>query len=682
MMWKRFAVPLLLVTLFCFSIPVRAEQVQVDAYIDQTTAQLGDQLTLTVKISGDANPRKPRIEIPGCIVAYYGASSQYTLINGAQSMEVNFSYAVVPNRAGNIEVPPIEVKVRNRVYRTQPIQLTIIDPNQNGGYGQGNGYQSQQSAQTQNAQPNQQGNQQSNQQANQQSNQQANQSRGSQGSSGTNSASSSGNTAQSQTPPQGSNGLELRREGTSGKVFLVVKPAKTRMYVQETVPITVALVFRTDQKLRNIHYPEMKLQNFLQGEFTEPDQETQEINGEEYVVIPFKTTVRPITPGKYQIGSVTLAADLMTEIEDSLSAFDSFFGSDYKLTPLKLTAKPVKIEVLDVPKAGKPADYKGAVGNFRMDVQVTPDEVHVGEPLTIRTKITGTGSFDTVTAPVLDKNQNYKYYDPQEVKPNTNANTNTQANANANTSAQIRSTQYEKTFEQVIIPTAEVKSLPKIHFSYFDPTDEEFHTLNNDSVNVKVSSGQGGKSGQVLDYRNGNGANSEQTLGEDIVYIKATPGKFHGTNSHPLLSPGLIGYNAALLLTLAGGILYRRQKNQETPEELRRKEVTRQTAELLNRSANLLQDGQVREFYDTIYPAVQNFLKEYFQIAITGISDYEAEHLEKAGLSSELLTDIKDFYRRIDERRFAGASGSVTDMEQILALARNIVARVEKGEVV
>lgn len=627
----KFAVPLVMIFLLVLSVPVLAGDIQVRAFLDETTAEVGQQLTLTVAIEGAINVDPPAVQIPGCQVEYYGPSTQVSVVNGSRSMAVSHIYVVVPTQAGTIEVPAIGVRVKGRAYQTAPFRLTVQDANQNyGGYNQSTSQN--QSSQSQSSQGNQ------------------------------------GYTGTSSSQNQSSNGLEQRHEGSSDKIFLVVEPAKTKAYVHEPIPVTVKLYFRRDQELKNIHYPEMKLNNFLLDQFSEPDQLTEVVNGAEYNVFPFKTVIRPVAPGNYKIGPVTLNADVVTQSDDNLSAFDSFFGSDYKLSPVNLTAKTVNIQVLDFPVAGKPADFNGAIGQFNMEVSINPQDVRAGEPVTVRITISGNGNFDSITAPVLDKNPNFKYYDPQEIKRPTGQ------------ASQSSTAQHEKVYEQVVIPTTEVEKLPGIHLSYFDPADQKYHTMQYGPTAIRVSSSKDSKSPrQVADYRDGE--KSDQVLGEDIVYIKANPGKLHQAGKGLMASPVFIGYNTALALALAGGLVWRRKRNQETPADRRKKAIIAETMQLLMDSEKLITERKITEFYNTVYQAVQNYLKEYYQIAITGISDYEADHLLKAGLSAGFLNEIKDFYRQIDEKRFAGNAGSASDMEQILKKAREIVARIQKGEV-
>lgn len=445
-------------------------------------------------------------------------------------------------------------------------------------------------------------------------------------------------------------------------IFLEVELDRKRVYINEEIPLTIKLFFHRDIELTNIHYPELDLKNFLLKPFREPVKSMEIRNGQYYYVYPFKTTIQPISKGEYKIGPVILKADVVIPRRSrSTSFFDSFFSTDYDLYPLNLLSEEITLKVLDFPLEGRPANFKGAIGRFNMEVTITPDQVKLGEPVTIRTRITGKGNFNTVTAPELEKNSQFKYYDPQTVSTKSG-----------------ESGIGEKVFEQVVIPKSKVKALPVISFSYFDPEEEKYHTIEHGPIPIQVI-GTGEKTSQVMDYSKKEG--KEQVVGQDILYIKSNTGRFMPVGQTILTSYYFWGYNLAVLIVLIVGVILYWKLNRETLAERKRKEAKARIQKLLKEGEKLLKKGEKDEFYNTIYQAVQNYFKEYFQIAITGISDYETDRLLKAGLSLELIEEIKEFYREIDEKRFAGSFSTEADMERMLKKARTIISQIEKGEV-
>lgn len=592
-MRKNLTLPILVVLFLSFNLPVLASEIQVQATIKETRLEVGQSTTLTVQIQGDANASAPEVDLPDWQVQYYGPSTQVSIVNGRRSESVSHLYSLSPLKAGQLEIPAIEVKYKGQSYRTQSIRVTVDER------GQG----------------------------------------------------------QSKT----------LADQLKDFVFLEVDLDREKIYLNEEIPVTINLFFHEDIQLKNVRYPELGLGNsFLQSQMNEPKQTYEVRNGQYFNVVPFKTTIQGISKGKFAFRP-TLTTDIAIPRQTrSRDPFDSFFGSNYDLYTMNLQIPELMLMVQDFPVESRPADFQGGVGCFQMEVTVTPKEVKVGEPITIRTRFTGEGNYNSLTAPMVEKRSEFKYYDPQVVTEKVDENN--------------PYPRQEKVFEQVVIPTQQVDVLPTVSFSYFDPEREEYQTIEKSGIGIQVTGGSDEATRQVMDYRKTQDL-ADQVLGQDILYIKTSPGQFKPVDQG-LFTTGTIGYAIGLILILAVGSRVKWKLAQETPAQRKRKVVTAETRRLLKEGAEMIQQGQEKtSFYSMVYQAVQNYLKEHFQITITGISDYESGVLVKAGLDAETLEKIERFYRKMDEMRYAGAFSSDQDMKQVLQLAEEIVMSVEKGEV-
>lgn len=66
-------------------------------------------------------------------------------------------------------------------------------------------------------------------------------------------------------------------------------------------------------------------------------------------------------------------------------------------------SKPIRIDVREVPRAGRPATFLGGVGPFEVDASARPASVRTGETFEYRIRITGLGARGVVEAPALDR---------------------------------------------------------------------------------------------------------------------------------------------------------------------------------------------------------------------------------------------------------------------------------------
>jgi hypothetical protein len=100
------------------------------ANVNRTEATIQDQLLLTLTVSGsqEAIPRLP--ELPDFEVYSGSRSSQMQIANGRTSVNVSYSYSLVPKKTGNLLIGPATVEIDGRSYSSQPIRVRIVEASQ------------------------------------------------------------------------------------------------------------------------------------------------------------------------------------------------------------------------------------------------------------------------------------------------------------------------------------------------------------------------------------------------------------------------------------------------------------------------------------------------------------------------------------------------------------------------
>src|SRR6202000_2895173 len=98
-----------------------------------------------------------------------------------------------------------------------------------------------------------------------------------------------------------------------------------------------------------------------------------------------------------------------------------------------------------------------------------------GDPMTLRMRITGSGSFDRVDSSMLEHVDQWKTYPPK---------------SSFNTSDPIGFSGM-KTFEQPVIASKPgVQTIPALSFSYFDPNARKYETARSAPLSVTISPAQ------------------------------------------------------------------------------------------------------------------------------------------------------------------------------------------------
>ena len=118
-------------------------------------------------------------------------------------------------------------------------------------------------------------------------------------------------------------------------------------------------------------------------------------------------------------------------------------------------------EVKPLPVEGRPKDFSGAIGKFEFEATGTPQRVKIGEPVSMKLTIRGSGNFDRIGQPPLAEPGGWTPYSAKQ---------NFQGGDSAGTEG-------VKTFELPVTPTAGKTAMPVFAFSFFDPEAAKYVTL-------------------------------------------------------------------------------------------------------------------------------------------------------------------------------------------------------------
>lgn len=128
----RVALLLALAAVFCLgtALPGSARAASLTATLDRNVVPVGESVTLTLAFDGVSSAEAPALPpIPNVALAV-GASqrSEFTFVNGQQSMRVIFEFPLVANQPGDVTIPAITGRAGGAILRSQPLQLKIVPP--------------------------------------------------------------------------------------------------------------------------------------------------------------------------------------------------------------------------------------------------------------------------------------------------------------------------------------------------------------------------------------------------------------------------------------------------------------------------------------------------------------------------------------------------------------------------
>jgi hypothetical protein len=604
---------LLVATLIASACTASAGASHVTATLEPAEIAFGDVAELTVTVQGE-NQNAPRIpSVNGLTFQPVGQSSQIQIINGAMTANVSHTYVVSPSRLGTFTIPAIKTGSGSDAVESIPVVLKVIKRTP------GSASAPPQTGQNQGALP-----------------------------APTVNGSDDGNGA---PDPQGFG-------------FLGVVSPKKEFYVGEQVPVELKAFFRAGVELRVDGLPKLNSDAFAMNKLSnEPARSQQVIGGVPYTVLTWSTAITAVKAGDYQM-SVELPTrvtvrqrvqhprarssnpfgDPMFEEFFKDSFFDGFFGSATQ-KEVALSSEPRAVKILSVPIENRPESFTGAVGKFELAADAAPLQAAVGDPITLKVKISGSGNFERASAPTVGRNNEWKTYKPSaKFEPEDSAGCSG-----------------IKTFEQALVPVQSGKlAIPALAFSYFDPESKQYVTRSTQPISIEVGPGQSALNTvpSAAVAPNSPVGNPSGELG--MAPNKLAPGRFHGTLWPWFFNPWLVvgALSPSLGLLVIYCFLRRQQALARDPHRMRLAEVQRAVHEQLRVMQSAAARGATAEFFEAARGALQNQLGGLWGVIPQTITLAEVN----ARLNGE-ADDLKFVFELADEVAYTGRSFASAELQ-------------------
>ncbi len=386
-------------------------------------------------------------------------------------------------------------------------------------------------------------------------------------------------------------------------------------------------------------------------------------SGRETVYWRFKFTRTFVSKqvGEYAFGPVSLKGQFATKADAERGILGENF---YAL------AKAITVQVKQVPRAGRPESYLGAVGQFRLSAELTPHKpqvVKTGDPMTLVLWLRGEGSLETAKAPDLSKNpaiaKNFKIYDATE-----------------------QTKEGEKLFTYSLRPlTTALTEFPPIEASYFNPRTERFETLRTEPVPIEIA-----KSDKLADRDIVAAADSAPKNGNEIEIrregIYANVADWSRLSNQSIRPAAWAACWAAMLggYGLFAFTVTRWRRRNGDAARLRRNSAARVARQSLKNGLRELAAGRDRAGAESIEEALLNLVADWTNSPAAGLTAAEAcRLLESMEIPPAAIIAVKNNLEQCEAMRFGGTLQAVETLrrEAEPALERLIKAlrTVKKG---
>lgn len=424
--------------------------------------------------------------------------------------------------------------------------------------------------------------------------------------------------------------------------FVRLLAPRTNVYVGETFPVQVQLYF---QELgEQLQMPQVQAQGFtlIPTPKGAQRQSTARVGNANYNVLILEMAATAARAGDLPFGPVEWPVVALVPDPGSRgrAPFGFFgFGPTGRPQRMNLVSEPVMIHVQPLPAEGAPESFSGAIGTFQMKVTAGPTDPAVGDPITVQVEISGKGALDAVKLPEQPAWREFKVYPP------------TSKTAPSDAFGQAGA----KTFEMVVEPqNHEIRRLPPVQFSFFDPEARTYRTLTGPTFPLSVSQGTPGSAPPpALPNAAPSG---EQPAADDLVHIKPRLDGSAAAGRLLLREPWFLAMLALPPAAWLALLVARRRREAlaNNPRLLRQRQVARRIREGLQELRAHADAQQAEPFFATLFRLLQEQLGERLDMPASAITEAVIdEKLAGRGLSAEFLASLHELFQTCNQARYA-----------------------------
>lgn len=607
---------LLLIIIFCVQSSF-SQSFRGTAQPDVVT--VGDRIQVTYSIDVNASGFRPPKFDGFKVLGGPSTSTNMQIINGRVSQSISYTYIIEATKEGKYSIPPAKISYNNSELSSNAVNIVVTKPSQ---------ARLDQMKKDEQAQKNQQ-----------------------------------------------TQAIDIINQNLKIKVNV----DKTNVYVGEPVVATYKLYMHPQLNILQLAPDKApQLNGFWNQEYDlgQIQYGLEELNGTTYRTATIKKVILfPQQSGQLNVDSYNFKATVRLQVQNQrrqqrsrdpfADMFDNFFndpffgGAGYKDFQTVVKSPTIQINVKPLPK-GEPATFTNAVGSFQVNSWLDKYNAKAGEAVTYKLKISGKGNLKLLAAPQLNLPSNFEVYDPK-LEDNTKITTS--------------NVEGDLIFDYVLIPqTPGEYKIPKMEFSYFDLTSNQYKTLSTAELQLKVTEGDN-KSFTI------SGTNKEDVklLNQDIDFIQLKLG--NNKNTETFYMSAIFMFLSIIPFPLLFLFLFwlKKQKEEQANQSLYRRSKARKIAQKrLSASKMFLLGKDYIKFSEEINRAIWGFLSDKFSIQTAKLTrDNIGDVLKSKNASDDLISEVIAFLDKCEFARYA--PGQVDENSQTLYdEAESIISELEE----
>lgn len=582
---------------FLCPLVVRAGDISVSATVESQDVYVGESFIMQVVVDGSDKAEAPDLSVlEGFAVEALGGSNEsrqsISIINGRIERNVSrryvYSYRLTPLETGRLTIPSVLVNVGGEGFRTSPIVITA------------------------------------------------------------------------------------RKPGETGDFKLRMRLSRASCFIGEPVVLTVTWYLRRDVQDFRFTAPLLSSDAFV---FENPEVKTDRskryyripfgageviaekgsglLEGERYATLEFRKALIPKRAGAFVLPEIIVACSAVTGFSRGSDFFDDFFSDDFfgrrrgRLKKYVVSSNPLTLDVRDLPLEGRPKDFSGLVGEYRISATARPTEVNVGDPITLNIVIEGPDYLGAVDLPPLaeqpDLTRDFKIPDER---------------------ADGRIDGGRKIFTQSVRAKHDgVEQIPPIRLAYFNTANGLYEAAATDPIPLVVHETRVVTAVDAEGIEPAEGAPVERRQAgiaynyEGPAVIEPQDFGLGSTLSEPAWIAALITPPAAYFILLTGAVaLKRRRARPEARKARGAMKRLRSRIDAIGRKGEL----RGRQLCEEVLEALREYIGDKLNRPGATITAGDLETiLARRGLDASVIESLKEAMSACEAGAYAGGLSSV-----------------------
>jgi len=569
---------------------------KVDVSVDRTITNLRTPITLTIEFTDFSDFPKFDFDFGDDfqIIGGPSQSSNFSWINGKTTSTKKLTYQIVARKTGKLTIPSFEMEFKGENYKTNNINITV-------------------NSQTQ--------------------------------------------TNQNRKSSNSNNARQKISEQVNEQLFVDPICEKSSVYLGESFVITYRLYTQVNIADYNItkisSIPGFMIEE--QKQIKNPKVTTRIVNERKYKTVDlFNLILTPTETGKLEIPPQNVRVEVNTQRQNT-DPFDSFFNMSRNKV-INSIAPAKNINVLQLP-TGEPESFTGAVGNFKLSVNLSNSEIEANQAVTLKVRVLGEGNLKNFTFPMPHFPSQFQVFEPK-MKENIGVKNNKVVG--------------DKIWEYVIIPDAKGDyKIPPIKFTYYDLKKRKYTTLKESNLRLKVKRNE-----HLVEERLKNLTRNEvELLNKDIRYLYLNESKLKSLDYSPVKDFRNWAFYFIGIFVIITFFIYRLYWHfiLNNPLIVRRQKALT----IAKKELDQLPSDTIKAF-QKLSVIFNNYIADRLNLKGGEIFLREiVENYKKKKIDGELLIKIEFIWKDMEEKKFAP---NLINKDKLEEMKNKILSLMEKLE--